>query len=240
MRIDEYRHIYDLEDTHWWYRNLHALVREHVARYAPAQPVLVDVGCGTGGFLHALSPEARGYGVDMHAEALRLAHTRPGVAVCRGTAQRLPFMDASVDVVVSLDVIYHAAVTDPGAAVAEMARVLKPDGLLVLNLPAYDWLRSGHDVAIHTARRFSRNHVRRLLEDAALLPIVLTHWNTLLFPSALAVRLLRRNQQESDLRAPAPWMNRTLHNLLALERTMLRRVPLPFGLSIFAVARKNL
>lgn len=239
MRIDEYQRIHSLEDTHWWYRSLHALARLHVARARIASPVLLDVGCGTGGFMSGLGSDLHRYGVDMHPEALRFARSRPGLSVCRATAERLPFPDARFDIVVSLDVICHAAVAAPGAAVAEMARVLKPDGLLVLNLPAYDWLRSGHDVAVHTARRFTRNQVRRMLEDAALQPVVLTHWNTLLFPAALAVRLLHRKRQESDLDAPAPWLNRGLHAVVGLERTLLRYVPLPFGLSILAAARKR-
>jgi SAM-dependent methyltransferase len=239
MRIDEYQRIYDLEDTYWWYRNLHALAHSYVAqRGADQHLVLLDVGCGTGGFLHGLGPNVRGCGIDMHPEALRLARLRDGMAVCRGSANDVPIASTSVDVVVSLDVICHTAVTDAGAAVAEMARVLKPGGVLVLNLPAYNWLRSGHDVAVHTIRRFTRSHVRRLITDAGLEPERITHWNTLLFPAAAAVRFLHRNRQDSDLNPPNPIMNRLLTQVLRVERAMVRRMPLPFGLSVFAVARK--
>ncbi len=238
MRTDEYQRIYDLEDTYWWYRNLHTLAREYVAIASVAEPVLLDVGCGTGGFLHGLPPHVHGCGIDMHPEALRLARMRDGLAVSRGSANEIPIADASVDVVVSLDVICHTAVTDAGAAVVEMARVLKPGGLLVLNLPAYDWLRSGHDVAVHTIRRFTRAQVRELLRGADLEIATLTHWNTLLFPAAAAVRFLHRNRQDSDLTSPNPWMNRAFTNVLRVERSIVRRIPLPFGLSIFAVARK--
>lgn len=238
MRTDEYQRIYQNEDTHWWYRSLHALAREAMDRHGQPHPTVLDLGCGTGGFMQGLRSDMRGLGVDFHPEALRLARTRSSTPVCRASAESIPLADACVDVVVCLDVLYHSAVATPADAMREMARVLRPGGILVLNVPAYEYLRSGHDIVIHTARRFTRRDVAELLHGAALERLELTHWNTLLFPGAALVRLTRRNRTESDLRAIPAWANRMMAGLLGVERKMLNRLPLPFGLSIFAVARK--
>lgn len=240
MRLDEYQRIHDLELTHWWYRTLHAIALDSIRRYAPTDATVLDAGCGAGGFLFRLGESCRRLGVDMHPEALRLTRERSRVPVCRARVEALPFPEDSVDVVVSLDVIYHAAVPNAADAIVEMARVLKPGGLFVLNVPAYEALRSGHDAAIHTARRFSRFEVWRLLETAGLEPMRVSHWNSALFPAAAVVRLWRRNRQDSDLQEPGVWSNWLFGKILDMERRLSSAIELPFGLSIFAVARKEM
>lgn len=237
MRLDEYTRIYELERSHWWYQTLHHIVFDAITRHAPPQPRVLDVGCGTGGLLSGLPPDARAVGCDLHPEALRLARSR-SVRGVRADAAALPFAAGSADVVVSLDVLYHAKVKVPQQAVEEMTRVLKPGGILILNVPAYENLRSSHDIAVHTARRFTRAEVRKLLLTTGLEPLVLTHWNTLLFPAIAAMRLSRKRHTDSDLRPPNPWLNQSVAALLGLERRWIRHMPLPFGLSIFAAARK--
>src|SRR5262249_40616432 len=80
--------------------------------------------------------------------------------VVRGDVGRLPFADAAFDAVLSLDVLYHIAAPGDLAALREIARVLKPGGHAVLNLPAYEFLRGRHDLAIHTRQRYTRRGPR--------------------------------------------------------------------------------
>ncbi len=143
--------------------------------------------------------------------------------------------------VLSCDVLCHASMPDKRVPFAELARVLRPGGVLLLNLPAFMWLHSSHDRAYHTDRRFTPGEVRGRLEEAGLEPLRVTCWNSVLFPAAVAVRLLRRltRPEGSDLAAGSAAAAGPLFGAaFALERALLRRVPLPLGLSVFAVARR--
>jgi hypothetical protein len=147
--------------------------------------------------------------------------------------------------VISLDVLYHRGVESDLTALLEFRRCLRPGGSLILNLPAFESLRSTHDAAIHTARRYRRGPLTSLLRAAGLAPDRVTHWNAFLFPGLVAVRWLRRRAGKayssagaSDVRPlPGP-INRILGGILTLERNWLARWDLPAGLSILAVARK--
>jgi SAM-dependent methyltransferase len=261
MNVDEYGRMYAVEDRHWWYRGLRALVWQ-TWNAVPGKPdgPLLDIGCGTGGtlikwgqppisrpleiggcpHLSHLSPAFAAFGMDHSAEALRFCRERGQRGLCRGDASALPYRDASFAGALMLDVLYHRAVADPAAALREARRVLKPGGVLIVNVPAYDWLRSSHDTAIHTARRFTRPQLRALLESAGLRVERITYWNTLLFPAAAAVRLVRKSasRDTSDLAhfRPTPATS-LLDAALTIERATLRVTGLPFGLSVLAVAR---
>jgi SAM-dependent methyltransferase len=161
----------------------------------------------------------------------------------RASIERLPFDSASFDVVTSFEVVYHLGVANDMLAFQEMRRVLKPDGLCLLRVPAHDWLRGEHDRLVHTRHRYSPSEVRRKLEDAGFALDRLTWANTVLFPPAVAKRLLERfsrgsSDAEPDLWQPPALVNAVLESAIAVEAVAIpRRVPLPFGLSVLAIAR---
>ncbi|WP_395088722.1 class I SAM-dependent methyltransferase [Armatimonas sp.] len=241
MEIGEYGRMFAVEADHFWYQTLHG----HVLRLLQPTSLcsVLDAGCGTGMLARRLTDA--GYavtGLDLSPEALRLAKTRRLETLVEGSVNALPFPENSFDAIVSLDVWYHQAVDDALAA-CEAARVVKPGGIVIVNLPAYDWLRGHHDEVVQTARRYNRAQVKKLLTSSGLEVRFCSHWNTLLFPAIVAVRLLSRLRKESprdsssDVAPVAPWLNKTLSALLAAERPLLS-LPLPYGLSILAVGRK--
>jgi SAM-dependent methyltransferase len=237
---EEYGRMYAAEDRQWWYAGMRAISFALLgARPAGPAPLFLDCGCGTGGMVSQLARRGRAVGVDLSAEALRLARTR-GAAVARADLRALPFADATFDCLTSFDVIYHRWVSDDGAAVREMARVLRPGGLLLLRVPALNALWGAHDEAVHSRHRYTRGEVRRLLARSGLEVLRATYANSLLLPLLLARRTLDRltGRHGSDVAfLPAP-LESAFGAALRLEAALVRRVSLPVGASVLALARK--
>lgn len=241
MEKHEYEILRRVEDRHWWYAGLRGMLRQEIRRSGlAAGGRLLDIGCGTGANMALLGKEFRVTGTDFAAEAIAESAKRGLSRLARASCAALPFCDASFDAAIMMDVLYHRGVPDKVGALREARRVLKPGGLLYLNVPAYEWLRSSHDRAIHTDQRFTLGEIVRLLREAGLSPTFTTYWNTLLFPAAAAVRLMRKGRAggESDLGGDGG-ESRIFSGALWLERRLIRWVPMPFGLSVFAAARRE-
>jgi len=244
MRREEYATLRRVEDAHWWYRQLRRVVRFHLERFLPGwrDAAILDAGCGTGANLAALEGSGRRVGLDLSADALAGCRTRDLRELVRGDATALPFADGSFDAVLSMSVIYHAWVRDPAAALRELHRVLRPGGLLLVDVPAYASLYSAHDEAVMTARRFRASELRALVEGAGFTVLRTTHWITLLFPAVWLARKLRFFAKGRDFEttetAEAGGTNALLDALMRAEAALWRRVPLPFGVSIHCAARR--
>ncbi|CAN5696227.1 class I SAM-dependent methyltransferase [soil metagenome] len=248
MQDREYDTLRQVEDTYWWYLALrkhvvtvlkHALVSRDTA-------VILDAGCGTGGMLQHLDQANPGWqlhGLDFSALALEHTRKRGFNNLIQGSVDAIPAPDASFDAIVSLDVLYHQAV-DETKAVGEFLRILKPGGVLILNLPAFDFLAGSHDVAVEGARRYTENQLRKLLIKQGFEIEQLHYWNAWLFLPIMFWRIMTRffssnDKPASDLTHLPPIVNRALALLTKMDITLCRLLHLPFGTSVFAVARKK-
>lgn len=242
MKLDEYATMFEEEERHWWYRGLREVIRKHWATHVrQGRPRLLDVGCGTGANLAHLRDIADGVGIDFAPSAIVLARGRDLPLTAVASAAALPFADGAFDVVLSCDVINHSSLPDRKVPLGEMRRVLAAEGIVILNLPAYQWLLSSHDRAYQQDRRFTGREVAELMRSVGLAPLSVGYWNTLLFPAAAATRLLRRftSPTGSDLQTGSgAGMSRLMEGVLGVERALAKVVPLPFGLSIIAVGRR--
>jgi SAM-dependent methyltransferase len=170
---------------------------------------------------------------------------RAAAPAARPSIEGLPFGAATFDVATSFEVVYHLGVVNDVSALKEIRRVLKPGGLFLLRVPAHDWLRGEHDRLVHTRHRYSRDEVSRKLADAGFAVERLSWANTVLFLPAVAKRLLERTNghdpaaaAEPDLWQPPAAINALLKSAVAVEAWAIPGgLPLPFGLSLLAVAR---
>ena len=247
MERSEYEVMAAVERRHWWYGGMRAIAAALLDQvYAGRRDLaILDAGCGTGGNAIFLRRYGIVAGVDLAPEALELGGPRLPGALARASVLELPFADASFDLITSFDVLYHRAVPDEGRALAEMRRALRPGGRLLIRLPAYEFLRSKHDRAVHTRRRYTIAQARSLLSAGGFAIERGSYINSLLFPLPLAQRLLERavpsvERDDSDLALPAAPVNELLRWPLAAEAAWLASGrSFPFGLSILIRARRT-
>jgi len=242
METSEYGVMFGVEDTHWWYRALHCLIRRSLDSELPGwrDASILDAGCGTGAVLAALGNQRTHIGIDLSADALAFCRQRGLENLTQGDVTNLPFANHSFDVVICSSVLYHRWVANVNLALRELHRVLRPGGLLLVNLPAYELLRSHHDELVFTARRFRRPEVHQLLSASGFTTRRLTYWTTLLFPAALAARTLGVSTSGRDFDAVGHvgLRDRVLGRVMSLELALLRRTTLPFGVALFGIAMR--
>jgi len=244
MERAEYERLAALDRRLWWFRGLHAqmagALARHDARAADAR--LLDAGCGTGGLLVSLRhrmPAVELFGLERDPTAAAVAQSGSGRPIVAGSVNRLPFRDRTFTAIVSADVLCHRGVEEV-PALQEFHRCLRPGGLLVLNLPAYAWLLSRHDLAVHNVRRYTARSTHALLASAGFERIRTGYWNTILFPLMVLRRKLgwrREGMPASDVvLMPAP-VERMFAAIVALEAILLSGgLRLPFGGSVLATA----
>jgi SAM-dependent methyltransferase len=242
LERSEYDKLNAVEDEMWWFRGSHANLltafREGSARIPTG--TILDAGCGTGGLLTKLARDLPGWqpiGLDADSGACAAARAKSRRPVCAGSANALPFADRSLAAIFSADVLCHRNV-DESLALRDFHRCLAAGGMLVINLPAYQWLLSAHDHAVHNVRRYTKQRISALLRHAGFAKIRATYWNTFLFP-LMMLRRLGRGDGASDVRHFPAAIETAFSGIMRLENRLLGHgLRLPFGGSILATAIK--
>lgn len=234
-----YQQMAELDERHWWYRARREIIAELIRREVRLQPnaAILEIGCGTGHNLAMLSGFGHVDGLELDDEARALSEKRLGRKVMRSPLPELEEVpDRYYDLIGAFDVIEH--IEDDAAAIASIATKLKPTGRFVMTVPAHQWMWSAHDVVNHHKRRYSKRRLRQLLDGSPLKLERVGYFNSLLFPVAVAERVTSklRGKEDANVKLPRAPLNAALERIFAAERYLVGRVPLPPGLSLFAVA----
>lgn len=247
----EHEAMYRVESRHFWFTGTRRVILAALERaLGPAlgRARLLDLGCGTGFTLTQLPRGARAIGLDSSPTALHLARRRAsGAGLVRGSAYALPFASGAFDGALALDVLEH--LDDDRGAARELARVLRPGGVAIVTVPAFQALWSKHDEALEHRRRYRLAEIESLVREAGLHIEHSTYYNFFLFPVVAASRLFDRartalglstaRRAAADLAIPAAPINAALRAVLGSERAIAPRMRLPIGVSCLIVARKR-
>ncbi|MEO5330262.1 MAG: class I SAM-dependent methyltransferase [Magnetococcus sp. THC-1_WYH] len=249
MNKIEYRKMFEVENRHWWFSGKRHLVLHLARRYLSplahiregAAPHILDAGCGTGRILEELSTLGTPFGCDLHPDLLGFCLQRGLHRLVQCSVESFPFQSSHFHLVCLLDTLYSVA--DDRKALRQVHRILAPGGVLILTDSAFQFLYGPHDRAAHGVRRYQKKELEEKLLQAGFLVERLSYFNFFLFPVALVVRLFRRwvpdrAERGTDVGAVPGWLNRLLLMPLLAEVRWLSRFNLPFGLSLWVVARK--
>ncbi len=240
----EYRTMFELEDTYWWYRALRTWVKASLLSRVERGASVLDAGCGTGATLALLkSLSYRPFAVDPSPQGIRLAASRTEARgrLCRGLSGELPFASGRFDCVISCDLLQLLPDAQEKRALQEFGRVLRPGGTLLLNLPACKWLRGEHDQAVSTRRRYMARDLQAKLEAEGFRVERIEYRYTIFLPVMALVRFLRGSRRErtnakSDLAISLGPLNQLMSAVARCEEWIGCLFVRPIGTSISAVA----
>ncbi len=253
MGPELFRLNFEVEPKHWWFVARRRIFREIISEVlSPSMgTTIVDVGCGTGGNIGALSGEYRCVGIDPSAEAIELARSRyPQVEFLRGEApEGLGLVARQAKLFLVTDVLEH--VPDDVGLLTRLVAAAAPGAYFLLTVPAEESLWSPHDAAHGHQRRYDREGFEALWRGLPLVPLMVSHFNARLYRLVKLRRAWSRWRDRSgveaasDIRLPPPPVNRLFEQVFSGERKVLkdllrgqRRRGYRLGVSLIALVRK--
>lgn len=241
MEENEYKVMFEVEDTHWWFVTRRRFLEAFLGIPRKKRLRIADIGAGTGGTTKWLAKYGTVAGVEPSALGRTLAKKR-GVGLKKGTALRTGLKARSYDLVTILDVLYHKNISDDGDALKEAYRILRPGGTLLVTDCAFFWLAGRHHVLAHGKRRYTRPELTGKIQQAGFLVKRASYIFFLTFPLIATSRFLERILSP---RGPISFFplrpflfNAFLTRAGTVEAWLLRYISFPLGSSVIVAATK--
>ena len=245
MEENEYQKMYELEEKYWWHVGRQDIIFSQIEKLLDSKNKsvdILDVGCGTGINFKILNRFGKVTGIDNSQLAINFCQKRGIKDVLKGEAEKLPLTDNSYDLVCAFDLIEH--MDDDKKALREFYRVCKPSGYVFILAPAYQFLWSEHDEALHHKRRYTLSDLHRKLSLAGFILHKRSYLITFLFLPILIFRFSKsltnnkKGSKTSYFLLPPP-VNAFFIWLLKVESLLLRKINFPFGASVLTIGQKR-
>lgn len=243
MEKDFYKTYFEVEKRHWWFRVRRNIILRLIRKYnVPKTAKVFDFGCGSGYLVGEL--QKMGYdasGSDTSSEAVEFGRRRAVKNIEAVRTGEMPQKDG-FDMILALDVIEH--IKDDSEAIRGLEKALKPEGILIITVPAYQWMWGVQDEVAHHFRRYTVSSLTDAVKRSGGFRIVRkTYFNTFLFLPIAIVRTFSRwfnlRDRESDFDISNQFLNGLFFFIFNLETWFLKFFSFPFGVSILFVLKKN-
>ena len=243
MENEIFQKMLKLESSHWWFVARRKIIQKAINNLdLPRNIRILDAGCGNGDNLSLLSTFGDLVAFEKNEYALKTAKSKKiGEIYKAELPDKLPnAIKTNFDLIVLLDVLEH--IDDDSKSLTTVRKLMNNKGIILITVPAFQWLWSEHDVIHHHKRRYSKSELREKLDSSGFRIKYISYFNTLLFPFALVERIGQKIFSPSNpeiLELPNNKINFLLEKIFSLEAIFMNKISLPFGLSLVAIAEKK-
>ena len=246
MQKSEYENIYYSEDKMWWYLGLRDILIFYLQKFCGKEGIILDAGCGTGKNIEFLKSNGfKVYGIDISNDAIEFCKKRNLSEVKLSSITDIPYESNFFNAVYSMDVIGSLDKKNIEKAVNEFIRVVKDDGIVIINTAALEWLKSQHDVVVNSKKRFTKSEFKLLFNRQDVKILKLSYRVFLLFFPIAIIKWFKRfikiftKKSYTDLKMPPSIINILLAKIQLLENKIFKNINLPIGSSLFLIFKKN-
>ncbi len=245
MKYEEFVKMELQLDTHWWYQARRKLLKLGLNKYASySKPLkILDLASACGGNLPVCATYGFSVGIDISPYSIRFCKEKGLDFIVQGDVQLLPFADCVFDAVIAFDIFEH--VQRDVDIMREVSRVLNPNGILLINVPAFMFMYSHHDEAFDHFRRYTAGELINKLDMVGFISLYYSYWSFFIFPIVYAFRKLFTKKKQtgvrSDFHAVVPvWVDTILRMFSMLELFLIsKNQRFPFGVSLYCVSVKK-
>ena len=166
MEAAYYKEYFHLEREHWYFRARNKIIMDHINEVVEGGSDLkiLNVGAGTGFTSQLLEKHGQVKSLEYDEQCFEFVKQKLDIDIDNGSILELPYDDNEFDLVCAFDVIEH--VEDDRLGVEELKRVCKKKGVVVVTVPAYQFLWSKHDEVNHHFRRYKKKQLLNLFKGS--------------------------------------------------------------------------
>jgi SAM-dependent methyltransferase len=240
----------NIQENHWWFKSRNniilAVLKNFLVNTDSCGYEILDIGCGLGQIFPILGKFGHLEGIEKNSSFVKVLKDKyPDIKVHNVEFPNPNLKNKKFDLISMFDFLEH--IDNPTNILRTTTNILKNNGLLIVTVPAYNWMRSKLDELGHHYKRYDKNTLRIEIEKEGFKCIYSSYFMTLLFPLVIISRKIipflffkKHKSNDLELKKPINILNKFFYHLMNIEAYFIRReISLTYGLSIISVFKKK-